>query len=168
MGFFDNKTITVYNKYTDTISEKEIWLPTVITGIDYTATQGANITKSGLSTADAVTVFINYSALKKPYKSPNEWQSLASAEKALNVTFSQGIDFFVFGDTSWEIGYFNLATESTCNLGECYLPADLSDSVTILATRFFAYMQKHYSDCYKITTMDRYDDVMPHFEIGGK
>ena len=165
MGFFDNKTITVYNKYTDTItestcnlgecylpadlpaherarySEKEIWLPTVITEIDYTATQGANITKSGLSTADAVTVFINYSALKKPYKSPNEWQSLTSAEKALNVTFSQGIDFFVFGDTS---------------------------SVTILATGFFAYMQKHYSDCYKITTVDRYEDVMPHFEIGGK
>jgi len=28
----------------------------------------------------------------------------------------------------WERGYFNLATVSTCNLGECYLPADLSDS----------------------------------------
>ena len=27
----------------------------------------------------------------------------------------------------WERGYFNLATVSTCNLGECYLPADLSD-----------------------------------------
>lgn len=28
----------------------------------------------------------------------------------------------------WERGYFNLATVSACNLGECYLPADLSDS----------------------------------------
>ena len=28
----------------------------------------------------------------------------------------------------WERGYFNLATVPTCNLGECYLPADLSDS----------------------------------------
>lgn len=158
MGLFDSKKVTIYNKYMDSITGYEIWLPTLIENVDYTATQGANITKSGLSTADAVTVFINYSALPKPYKTPKEWQALTAV--------------------------------STCNLGECYLPADLSkedkpkyvtftqgtdffifgDSTSnVITTKgFFSDMQKKYSDCYKITTVDRYDDILPHFEIGGK
>ena len=141
MGLFDGKKVTIYNKYMDSITGYEIWLPTLIENVDYTATQGANITKSGLSTADAVTVFINYSALPKPYKTPKEWQALTSEDKAKYVTFTQGTDFFIFGD-------------STSNV--------------ITTKGFFSDMQKRYSDCYKVTTVDRYDDILPHFEIGGK
>lgn len=141
MGLFDGKKVTVYNKYMDAITGYEIWLPTLIENVDYTATQGANITKSGLSTADAVTVFINYSALPKPYKTPKEWQALTAEDKAKYVTFAQGTDFFIFGD-------------STSNV--------------ITTKGFFSDMQKRYSDCYKVTTVDRYDDILPHFEIGGK
>ena len=141
MGLFDGKKVTIYNKYMDSITGYEIWLPTLIENVDYTATQGANITKSGLSTADAVTVFINYSALPKPYKTPKEWQALTAEDKAKYVTFTQGTDFFIFGD-------------STSNV--------------ITTKGFFSDMQKKYSDCYKITTVDRYDDILPHFEIGGK
>lgn len=141
MGLFDGKKVTIYNKYMDSITGYEIWLPTLIENVDYTATQGANITKSGLSTADAVTVFINYSALPKPYKTPKEWQALTAEDKAKYVTFSQGTDFFIFGD-------------STSNV--------------ITTKGFFSDMQKRYSDCYKVTTVDRYDDILPHFEIGGK
>lgn len=164
MGLFDGKKVTIYNKYMDSITGYEIWLPTLIENVDYTATQGANITKSGLSTADAVTVFINYSALPKPYKTPKEWQALTAEDKAKYVTFTQGTDFFIFGDS--------MSTVSTCILGECYLPADLSDNVitdNVITTKgFFLDMQKRYSDCYKVTTVDRYDDILPHFEIGGK
>ena len=141
MGLFDGKKVTIYNKYMDLIAGYEIWLPTLIENVDYTATQGANITKSGLSTADAVTVFINYSALPKPYKNPKEWQALTAEDKAKYVTFTQGTDFFIFGD-------------STSNV--------------ITTKGFFSDMQKRYSDCYKVTTVDRYDDILPHFEIGGK
>lgn len=141
MGLFDGKKVTIYNKYMDSITGYEIWLPTLIENVDYTATQGANITKSGLSTADAVTVFINYSALPKPYKTPKEWQALTAEDKAKHVTFTQGTDFFIFGD-------------STSNV--------------ITTKGFFSDMQKRYSDCYKVTTVDRYDDILPHFEIGGK
>lgn len=141
MGLFDGKKVTIYNKYMDSITGYEIWLPTLIENVDYTATQGANITKSGLSTADAVTVFINYSALPKPYKTPKEWQALTAEDKAKYVTFTQGTDFFIFGD-------------STSNV--------------ITTKGFFLDMQKRYSDCYKVTTVDRYDDILPHFEIGGK
>ena len=141
MGLFDGKKVTIYNKYMDSITGYEIWLPTLIENVDYTATQGANITKSGLSTADAVTVFINYSALPKPYKNPKEWQALTAEDKAKYVTFTQGTDFFIFGD---------------------------STSNAITTKGFFSDMQKKYSDCYKITTVDRYDDILPHFEIGGK
>jgi hypothetical protein len=141
MGLFDGKKVTIYNKYMDSITGYEIWLPTLIENVDYTATQGANITKSGLSTADAVTVFINYSALPKPYKTPKEWQALTAEDKAKYVTFTQGTDFFIFGD-------------STSNV--------------ITTKGFFSDMQKRYSDCYKVTTVDRYDDILPHFEIGGK
>ena len=135
------KKVTIYNKYMDSITGYEIWLPTLIENVDYTATQGANITKSGLSTADAVTVFINYSALPKPYKTPKEWQALTAEDKAKYVTFTQGTDFFIFGD-------------STSNV--------------ITTKGFFLDMQKRYSDCYKVTTVDRYDDILPHFEIGCK
>ena len=141
MGLFDGKKVTIYNKYMDSITGYEIWLPTLIENVDYTATQGANITKSGLSTADAVTVFINYSALPKPYKTTKEWQALTAEDKAKYVTFTQGTDFFIFGD-------------STSNV--------------ITTKGFFSDMQKRYSDCYKVTTVDRYDDILPHFEIGGK
>ena len=141
MGLFDGKKVTIYNKYMDSITGYEIWLPTLIENVDYTATQGANITKSGLSTADAVTVFINYSALPKPYKTPKEWQALTAEDKAKYVTFTQGTDFFIFGD-------------STSNV--------------ITTKGFFSDMQKRYSNCYKVTTVDRYDDILPHFEIGGK
>ena len=141
MGLFDGKKVTIYNKYMDSITGYEIWLPTLIENVDYTATQGANITKSGLSTADAVTVFINYSALPKPYKTPKEWQALTAEDKAKYVTYTQGTDFFIFGD-------------STSNV--------------ITTKGFFSDMQKRYSDCYKVTTVDRYDDILPHFEIGGK
>lgn len=141
MGLFDGKKVTIYNKYMDSITGYEIWLPTLIENVDYTVTQGANITKSGLSTADAVTVFINYSALPKPYKTPKEWQALTAEDKAKYVTFTQGTDFFIFGD-------------STSNV--------------ITTKGFFLDMQKRYSDCYKVTTVDRYDDILPHFEIGGK
>ena len=141
MGLFDGKKVTIYNKYMDSITGYEIWLPTLIENVDYTATQGANVTKSGLSTADAVTVFINYSALPKPYKTPKEWQALTAEDKAKYVTFTQGTDFFIFGD-------------STSNV--------------ITTKGFFSDMQKRYSDCYKVTTVDRYDDILPHFEIGGK
>lgn len=141
MGLFDGKKVTIYNKYMDSTTGYEIWLPTLIENVDYTATQGANITKSGLSTADAVTVFINYSALPKPYKTPKEWQALTAEDKAKYVTFTQGTDFFIFGD-------------STSNV--------------ITTKGFFSDMQKRYSDCYKVTTVDRYDDILPHFEIGGK
>ena len=141
MGLFDGKKVTIYNKYMDSITGYEIWLPTLIENVDYTATQGANITKSGLSTADAATVFINYSALPKPYKTPKEWQALTAEDKAKYVTFTQGTDFFIFGD-------------STSNV--------------ITTKGFFSDMQKRYSDCYKVTTVDRYDDILPHFEIGGK
>lgn len=141
MSLFDNKSVTVYNKYVDKITEKEIWLPTLIPSADYSVTKGANITASGMDTADAVKVYISKSALPKPYKSPIEWQALASSEKPLYVTFTEGTDFFVLADTA---------------------------SVTILASGFFAYMQKHYTDCYKITTVDRYEDILPHYEIGGK
>ena len=141
MGLFDGKKVTIYNKYMDSTTGYEIWLPTLIENVDYTATQGANITKSGLSTADAVTVFINYSALPKPYKTPKEWQALTAEDKAKYVTFTQGTDFFIFGD-------------STSNV--------------ITTKGFFSDMQKRYSNCYKVTTVDRYDDILPHFEIGGK
>ena len=141
MGFFDNKKITVYNKYTDSITGKDVWLPTLIENVDYTATQGANITKSGLSTADAIKVYINYSAFVKPYIDPKSWQLLTIEERKTHVTFTQGADFLIFGDTTAEV---------------------------ITDTRFFESMQKKYTDCYKITTVDRYDDIMPHFEIGGK
>jgi len=140
MDVFYNKTVTVYNKYTeDDVMGGETWLPTVFTDVRFQVTKGANVATSGLSDADSATLHIKRLNLPKPYIQPLAWQALSSLDKANNFTLTGGTDFFVEGDTS---------------------------AVTVTEDDFFSYMKAHYDNCYKITNVDIYD-LIPHFEIGG-
>lgn len=141
---FHTDVITLYNYDFDNDTMVELWKPTVF-GADHPVrlirTQGSNISTSGLADADAAKVYIRYSDLPKTYAEPADWNVLSEAEKTEKFTFSSERDFFVVGDTSSE---------------------------TILTDGFYEYMKNKYDGVYAITTVDRYEHIMPHFEVGGK
>ena len=136
---FYNKVVTVYNKTTDDLMGTETWYPTVLENVRLLVTKGANVSKSGMDSADAASLYVKFELLPegaKEYLPPKAWQN--SAEKENYFTFTSGEDFFVEGDTSSE--------EQT--------------------EGFFSYMKEKYDNCFKVTNVDRYE-LIPHLEVGG-
>ena len=136
---FYNKTVTVYNRTVEELMEKETWYPTVLKNVRLLVTKGANVSKSGMGSADAARLHVKFELLPegtKEYLMPKAWQN--STEKESYFTFTSGEDFFVEGDTSQE--------EQT--------------------EGFFAYMKEKYDNCFKITNVDTYE-LIPHLEVGG-
>lgn len=60
MGFFDNKTVTLFIRAFDPETEKEKYYPTLLEGVDLVETKGANVSKSGIDSADAVKLYIDF------------------------------------------------------------------------------------------------------------
>lgn len=126
MDPFYNKTVTLYNRYEDDDGE-EHWYPTVLENVRLQITKGANVTTSGLDTADTAKLFVKKTGIPKEYRKPLQWQS--EEEKEKYFTFAEGSDFFVEGDTS---------------------ESQITDD-------FFATMKAIYDDCYLISNVDVYD-----------
>lgn len=139
-GIFYNDIVTLYNRYIDIDTGREIWLPTVLDNVNLINTQGANIAKNGIKEADKVKLSIMKNTLIKPYVEPIAWQKLSKEEKAETFTFTPSTDFFVKGDKS---------------------------DVIIDEYAHFENMHENYDGVYRITTVDDYADVLPHWEIGG-
>ncbi len=55
---YTNADMTLYKKEYDTTTKKEKWVRHEIKNVFWDSAQGANIIKSGMSTADSVTVFV--------------------------------------------------------------------------------------------------------------
>ncbi len=140
MGLFYNNTVTLYNRWYDSVLDQENWIPTVLKDCNLIITKGANISKSGLENADSASLRVREGCTDKAYLNPKEWGALTAAEKENYYTFTSGEDFFVEGDTTAE---------------------------TILADNFYQYMKKNRDNVFRVTNADRYTDVMPHFEVGG-
>lgn len=138
---FGNDTVTVFNRFFDTLTEEELWFPTLLSNVNIISTEGANITKTGLKETDTAKLFIDVSGNEKQYCEPKAWALLTADEKKEAFTFQKDEDFFVKG-----------------NLTE----------VDILDENFFEWVINHYDYAYKVTTVDEYMDVMPHLEVGGK
>jgi hypothetical protein len=139
---FYNRTVTIWNKYVDGLLETEIWLPTLIKNVRILVSRGNNIVTSGLESADSARLHISdsVSELGKPYKSASEWNKLVQTEKPNFFTLdSENDTFFVEGDT--------VALEPKDN--------------------FFDYMKRNYTNCFKVTSVDRFD-IIPHWEVWGK
>ena len=81
MGFFDNKKVTLFNYWMDPDTEEEKYYRTLLDGVDLVETKGANVSKSGMDSADAVKLYIDLTTLKKPYIEPKAWAALAEEEK---------------------------------------------------------------------------------------
>lgn len=138
---FYNKTVTVYNKTTDDLMGTETWYTTVLRNVRLLVTKGANISKSGMDSADAASLHVKPELLQdgcKEYLPAKEWQRMPDKCKEFFFTFVSGEDFFVEGDTS----------------GEEY------------TEEFFTYMKEKYDNCFKVTNVDRYE-LIPHLEVGG-
>lgn len=137
-------TVTIWNRYVDGIWEKEIWMPTLIENARLLVSRGNNIQNSGNSSADSARLHISdiESNPQKPYMDPSEWNALTQSEKGEYFTLeSESCSFFVRGDTT---------------------KVDASEK-----DNFFEYMKKTYPDCFKITSIDRFE-IIPHFEVWGK
>lgn len=60
--------------------------------------------------------------------------------QAVFLTFNPAQDFFIKGDH----------TDATLPENDAY-----------------QWMLDHCDDCYRVTTIDKYEDILPHFEVGG-
>lgn len=96
MDVFYNDTVTVYNRHEEGYTEK--WYPTVLRGVRLLVTKGANMSKSGMDSADSAKLSIITEDTEKPYLPQKEWEK---ADMEANFTMQAG-DFFVRGDTSTE------------------------------------------------------------------
>lgn len=143
MGFFDNKTVTLFNRSYNAETEKETYYPTLLEGVDLVETKGANVSKSGMDSADAAKLFVRIADVGKtikPYLPPKEWKELPEEEKPNYITFTPAEDFFIKGDHT-----------------DVELPEEYA----------YEWMCENFDDVYKVTTIDKYEDVLPHFEVGG-
>lgn len=138
---FYNKTVTVYNKTSKDLMGMETWYPTVLQNVRLLVTKGANISKSGMDSADAASLYIKPELLQdahKGYLPSKEWRRMPDKCKSFFYTFTSGEDFFIEGDTSQE------------------------EQVE----EFFTYMKEKYDNCFKVTNVDRYE-LISHLEVGG-
>lgn len=141
---FYNKTVTIWNKSADGLWETEAWYPTVIKNVRLLVSRGNNIQNSGNAAADSARLHIDDSISDpaRPYVPPADWKRLPDDEKEKFFTLeSENDSFFVEGDT----------TSENPSLQE----------------NFFEHMKMNYSNCFKISSVDRFE-VIPHFEVWGK
>lgn len=147
-----DKTITVFNKYTDQ-SKNIYWYPHVITGVDLIIDKAANIAKTGLDGADTANLHVKYSMSDgkivvngKQWIAPKEWSSQTNDKLSDTLTFASG-DFFMEGEYSEEM-------------------VSDEDYVTRYSG-FYDYMNKLKDNVFLITNVGGPYTLIPHFEIGG-
>lgn len=77
-----NETITVYNRYTDSATRYQVYLPTVISGIHWYGTNKTNPGNDGLISAKEYVLRIPIEAdfSDATFASPKEYERLASKE----------------------------------------------------------------------------------------
>lgn len=140
MGFFDNKTVTLFNRSFNAETEEETYYPTLLESVDLVETKGANVSKSGMDSADAAKLFVRIGDVNKTYMEPKAWDALTEDEKKNYITFHSTEDFFVKGDQT---------------------------AVDLPETDAYEWMRNNFDDVYKVTNIDKYEDILPHFEVGG-
>ena len=96
-----------------------------------------------MDSADAAKLFVDFSRLGKmgkSYMEPKAWDTLPEAEKPHRITFHPADDFFIKGDQ---------------------IELELPESSA------YEWARDNMDAVYKVTTVDKYEDIMPHFEVGG-
>jgi hypothetical protein len=146
-----NCDLTIYNKYTDPTTRTEKYQRTVVVAVFWENRKAANIMRSGLLEADAVTVHIPF-ARGTDFVKPIAWQALTT--KTGSWTIQVG-DVIVKGAVTDEI------TDA------------VTDPKTHVVTPAFTMtdLAKKYDDVLTIRTVDTMDygsQNMWHWEVGAK
>ena len=97
LGLFYNDTVTLFNYFCDPDTEEEKCYLTLLENVNLVETKGANVTKSGMDSADAVKLFVDLGKIPKPYMEPKAWDALPDDEKPNYITFHPTDDFFING-----------------------------------------------------------------------
>lgn len=146
-----SETVTVFNKLQQ--GQVITWYPTVLHNVDLNVDKGANVTKTGLESADTAKLHIKYTVVDgditikgKKYKRPKEWTAQAAGVHADTITFASK-DFFIRGE---------------------YTETPVNDADPAYKPGFYDYINKTHDDVYLITTVGGPYKLIPHFEIGGK
>lgn len=143
MGLFYNDTVTLFNRFYDPDTDETKYYPALLENVNLVETKGANVTKSGLDSADAAKLFVDFADLGKmgkSYMDPKAWDELPEAEKPNYITFHPTEDFFIKGDQT------GLELPESCA---------------------YEWVHDNMDAVYKVTTVDKYEDIMSHFEVGG-
>lgn len=139
IGMFYNDTVTLFNRFCDPETEKEKYYPTLLEYVNLVERRGTETSKSGTDSVNAATLYIDHTNMPKPYMEPKQWEALSDDEKENYITFTPGEDFFIKGSCTG-------ATES----GQDY-----------------EWMKANFDGVYKVTQVDKFENIMPHFEVGG-
>ncbi len=142
-------TITLFNRYDDGI--EDVWLPTVLKGVDLNIDKAAIIAKYGENSADSARLHVKCTVDDgaitvggKTYLPPKLWkdQSMDQAKSSLTFASGQNFDFFIVGE---------------------WVSADPVDDGNY-TDGFYNFCNKIYDFCFAITSVARYS-LIPHFEI---
>lgn len=90
-------TVTIYNKYT--VAQEERWQRTVLRGVFWDSTKGAQLRKAGVASADGLTLIIPQSVVPG-YIKPKAWAELA--DKVGRWTLQSG-DIVIKGEVAHEV-----------------------------------------------------------------
>ena len=113
-----NTIATLYNHYTDKITEKTMYKKTVIDSVNWQRQQKTNVLDKGLVSADQINVLIPFYSADfegKTYIEPKAYRKLSDEEKDKHFTFDNN-DYIVRGEvneTNIEVvkkSYDNVAT----------------------------------------------------------
>ncbi|MFW5669289.1 MAG: hypothetical protein ACOCM4_08610 [Acetivibrio ethanolgignens] len=102
MSILFTDTMTVYNFFRDSASEKEIWNRTVVEGVQWSHEKIEISTLNGVQTekkVESITIDFQKDYGNKPYLPPNEYRKL-SAEESVNywtLDAKSGQDMLVLG-----------------------------------------------------------------------
>lgn len=139
-------TVTIYNRVTDKTTREDLLYCTILRGVMLQASKGKNVRESGLSGADAATLFIpfdvdavdGFTGQKKQYAGAQDFYKAEDRSGLWTLSYdgNGGTTFFVKGE---------FATEN----------------------ENAALMQDNHYEVTKVDAMDYGSPDMRHWEVGG-
>lgn len=139
-------TVTIYNRITDKTTREDLLYCTILRGVMLQASKGANVRESGLSGADAATLYIPFdvdavdgvTGAKKQYIGAQDFYRAEDRSKLWTLSFdgNGGTTFFVKGEF-------------------------VTDNENV------ALMQDDHYEVTKVDAMDYGSPDMWHWEVGG-
>lgn len=136
-------TVTIFNKITDTLYEREIWYATVIKHVRMDIDQQENVAKTGLKDADRCNLIIPLSSPDKTFIALKTFENMTDSERKQHWTLRKD-DFFIRGDLS------NISLENA---------------------NLFEWASKTYGEynVFRITSIgDLTGNCLPKWKVGGK